>query len=75
MKMENNSCKISVVVPVYNVEMYLRRCVDSILAQTFKELEVILVDDGSGDGSGAIMWDLWTVMTGLIRICMSGCWN
>ncbi len=46
--------KISVVVPVYNVEPYLRRCVDSILAQTFKDFELILVDDGSPDECPAI---------------------
>lgn len=45
---------ISVIVPVYNVETYLPRCVDSILAQTDVRLEIILVDDGSPDGSGAI---------------------
>ncbi len=54
MKMESNNCKVSVVVPVYNVEAYLRRCVDSILAQTVEGLEVILIDDGSTDGSGEI---------------------
>lgn len=46
--------EISVIVPVYNVERYLRRCVDSILAQTFRDIEVILVDDGSTDSSGKI---------------------
>ena len=45
---------LSVIVPVYKAEKYLRKCVDSILAQTFKDFEVILVDDGSPDGSGAI---------------------
>ena len=40
---------ISVIVPVYKVEKYLKRCVDSILAQTYPCLEVILVDDGSPD--------------------------
>lgn len=45
---------ISVIVPVYNVERYLRRCVDSILHQTYQDLEVLLVDDGSTDASGAI---------------------
>lgn len=44
----------SVVVPVYNVEKYLRECVDSILSQTFTDFELILVDDGSKDSSGAI---------------------
>lgn len=45
---------ISVIVPVYNVEKYLRECLDSILNQTYKELEIILVDDGSKDTSGKI---------------------
>lgn len=46
--------KISVIVPVYNTEKYLHRCVDSILAQTFTDFELLLVNDGSTDGSGAI---------------------
>lgn len=45
---------ISVIVPVYNVESYLNRCIDSILAQTYKDFEIILVDDGSNDNSGNI---------------------
>lgn len=45
---------ISVIVPVYNVEEYLARCVDSVLAQTYSNLEVILVDDGAKDSSGRI---------------------
>ena len=45
---------ISVIVPVYNVEPYLHRCVDSILAQTYPNIEVILVDDGSPDRCGTI---------------------
>ena len=46
--------KISVIVPVYKVEPYIHRCVDSILAQTFTDFELILVDDGSPDNCGAI---------------------
>ena len=42
---------ISVIVPVYNTERFLRKCVDSIINQTYKNLEIILVDDGSTDGS------------------------
>lgn len=45
---------VSVVIPVYNVEKYLKECLDSVLAQTFKDLQVILVDDGSTDQSGKI---------------------
>ena len=45
---------ISVIVPVYNVERYIRQCVESILEQTYADLEIILVDDGSTDGSGSI---------------------
>lgn len=45
---------ISVIVPVYKAELYLRRCLDSILSQTYPYLEIILVDDGSPDNSGVI---------------------
>ena len=45
---------ISIIVPVYNVERYLHRCVDSILNQTFTDFELILVDDGSPDNCGGI---------------------
>ena len=43
--------KVSVIVPVYNVEKFINRCVDSILSQTFKDFELILVNDGSKDKS------------------------
>ena len=46
--------KITVIVPVYNVENYLRKCLDSIIAQTYKNIEIIVVNDGSTDASGQI---------------------
>ena len=49
---------VSVVVPVYKVEEYLKRCVDSILNQTFKDYELILVDDGSPDSCPKMCDDL-----------------
>lgn len=52
---QRENVSISVIVPIYNVEKYLRKCLDSILAQTFRDLEIICVDDGSTDGSGLIL--------------------
>ena len=46
--------KISIIIPVYNVENYLRQCIESILEQEYEEKEIILVDDGSTDNSGSI---------------------
>ncbi len=45
---------ISVIIPVYNAEKYLRSCIDSVLAQTYKDFELLLIDDGSKDSSGVI---------------------
>ncbi len=50
----NDKPQISIIVPVYNTEKYLHRCIDSILAQTFTNFELLLIDDGSKDSSGAI---------------------
>ena len=52
--------KISYILPVYNVEAYLRECVNSIIRQTYKDIEIILVDDGSPDGSPALCDQLAT---------------
>lgn len=49
--------KITVVIPVYNVEKYLNKCVDSVIAQNFNDFEIILVDDGSTDDSGVLCDD------------------
>ena len=46
--------KFSIIIPVYNVKLYIKRCITSVLNQTYKDYEVILGDDGSTDGSGKI---------------------
>ena len=52
---ENNMKKlVTVIVPIYNVENYLKKCVNSIINQTYENIEIILIDDGSTDGSGTI---------------------
>ena len=52
--------KYSVIIPVYNVENYLSRCIDSLLAQNYVDLEILLIDNGSGDQSGQICEDYAT---------------
>lgn len=59
--------KVSIIVPVYNAEAALRRCVDSILAQEFRDFELLLMDDGSKDSSGAIC-DEYAALDGRVRV-------
>ena len=53
--MENNSKKISVIVPAYNVEKYIEKCVNSLIGQTYNNIEILVVDDGSTDNTGRIL--------------------
>ena len=61
---------ISIIVPVYNAEAFLKKCVESIQAQTFAEWELLLVDDGSTDGSGELCDELAATDT-RIRVSVS----
>lgn len=58
---------VSIIVPVYNVERYLNRCIKSIITQEYKELEIILVDDGSLDGC-PLLCDKWAEQDKRIRV-------
>ena len=46
--------EISIIIPIYNIDSYLNRCIESVLNQTYHDLQIILVDDGSTDRSGKI---------------------
>ena len=67
--MPNKKPKISIIIPMYGVEKYLPRCLDSVLAQTFTDWQAVLVDDGSPDKSGEIaengknLWGIYRCFT------------
>ena len=58
---------VSVIIPVYNVEQYLPGCIESVLHQTYNELEILLIDDGSTDRSGEIC-DRYALKDSRIRV-------
>ena len=64
---QSTGTRISIIVPVYNTEAYLPACVESLLAQTHRDLELIFVDDGSTDGSAAIL-DAYAARDGRVRV-------
>ena len=55
--------KVSVIVPVYNVEKYLRKCLNSLVNQTLQEIEILVVNDGSQDGSQQIIDEFKEIFT------------
>ena len=65
--MDNNNGLVSIIVPVYNVEKYVERCIKSVIMQSYKNIEIILVNDGSTDGSGAIC-DLYKEKDNRIKV-------
>lgn len=58
---------ISIIIPVYNVEQYLDKCLQSVINQTYQDIEIILVDDGSSDNSG-ILCDKWQEKDSRIKV-------
>ena len=65
--MKNIKDMVSVIIPVYNAEKYLHRCIDSILAQTYTDFELLLINDGSNDGSGMIC-DAYAAKDSRVRV-------
>lgn len=61
------NCELSIIVPVYNTAQYLPQCIESILKQSFKNWELILIDDGSTDGSAEVC-DKWAQKDTRIKV-------
>lgn len=59
--------RISVIIPIYNAELYLKQCLESVVGQTYRKLEILLVDDGSTDGSAA-MCDTYMMADSRIKV-------
>ena len=70
MNNNENVCKISIIVPIYNGEKFLKRCIDSIILQTYKNIEIILVDNNSTDSSLSICKD-YKMIDNRIKICQA----
>ena len=71
------SDKISIIVPIYNVKKYIQQCVESLINQTYKNLEIILIDDGSTDGCGELCDEFGKkdqTMIGFPTTCMKKCY-
>lgn len=69
--MSQTTPKVAVIVPIYNVEKYLRDCLDSILNQTYQNLEIILADDGSNDASTSIAKEYFDKDSRVSLLCKS----
>ena len=65
--MNKNAASLSVIVPVYNIELYIGQCLESIIRQTYRDIEIIAVDDGSTDRSGRIC-DLYASKDARIKV-------
>ena len=59
--------KVSIIVPIYNVEKYINKCIKSLISQTYKNIEIMLVDDGTQDNSGKIC-DEWAKKDKRIKV-------
>ena len=65
------NCKVSIIIPIYNSEKYLRDCINSIINQTLKEIEIICIDDGSTDRTAEILKEFQEVDNRIIILNQS----